>query len=174
MRDERMATEKPSAATAGTLDQSLELAAANAVVLQQQVAITRRAAVTSAASAMLALFSSGGDAGGDKAPAGGGGSTALAAAAEAAAAQASAASDAFPRAAGFSAGLAALDAGNVLGNVATLSTLLSALALARYVETGEDRYITAVNAAQQMLENATSEYERVCRFATGLGAPPNE
>ena len=169
-----MATDKPSAAAGAiaTLDQSLELAAANAVAAQQQVAVIRQAAVTAAASVMVALFTEGGEAGTEKIASPSGSAAELAAAAEAGAESAAAGGVAFPRAAGFSAALAAIDAENVLASVGTLSTLLATLALARYVATGDERFLEAQKAADAMLLAATARYERICSYAASLGSGP--
>jgi hypothetical protein len=64
-----------------------------------------------------------------------------------------------------SAALAIADAADALRGATTLAIVNSAMALTRYVMTGDDRYAAAATAGQAMVTDATHAYERIASAA---------
>ena len=64
-----------------------------------------------------------------------------------------------------SAALAIADAADALRGATTLAIVNSAMALTRYVMTGDERYATAATAGHVMMTDATRAYERVASAA---------
>jgi hypothetical protein len=176
----------PEAMLDGALCNALGLAAYNAVTAQQQAWISRQAAVTMACAGMISLCF--GATGGPAAPpaaqptnASGEGAasegsaadlveTARAAAEGLGKADGARAGGSAPAgAAGLARSLVLLDAGDQLRGATTLATLLSALALSRFVLTGDAKYAAAAEAAQRMQAEATDQYARICTLARESG-----
>jgi hypothetical protein len=147
-------------------------AAANAVNAQQQAMISRLAALNQACVLLLSQFGASAATGGAN-PSGAAAADAadlVDVASEGLVAVTSApaeggAGGALGELTSLSVALALLDAGDSLGSVATLSTLLQAIAIARFAETGSDQYAAAAALAETMIGNATSRYEELARFA---------
>jgi hypothetical protein len=165
----------PAEALDDAIAETLAMALRNAASAQQQAWVGRQAAVTMACAGMMSLcFGTTASTPPEASAAGGGtdthGAQALADAARRGLAElgesgrAAGAEDSSARkVVGFAKALACLDAADMLRGAATLSTLVQALALAKYVATGDDRYATAAEAGEHMLARATAEFERFSR-----------
>jgi hypothetical protein len=67
-----------------------------------------------------------------------------------------------------SAAIAIQDAADALRNVSTIATTAAGVAMAQLLATGEQKYVTALNEAQTMMEKATTDFGKVGDTATKI------
>ncbi|MGD3369612.1 hypothetical protein QT497_04945 [Xanthomonas citri pv. citri] len=57
--------------------------------------------------------------------------------------------------------IAVQDATDALRNVSTIATTAVGVAMAQYLATGDDKYVTALNQAQALMQGATDDFARI-------------
>jgi hypothetical protein len=67
-----------------------------------------------------------------------------------------------------SSAIAVQDAADALRNISTIATTAAGVAMAQFLATGEPRYETALNHAQDMVKSATSDYLRIGTAAASI------
>lgn len=67
-----------------------------------------------------------------------------------------------------SSAIAVQDAADALRNISTIATTAAGVAMAQYLATGEERYKNALDAAQQLMQNATTDFTNVGTAAANV------
>ncbi|KAB7772153.1 hypothetical protein [Xanthomonas maliensis] len=64
--------------------------------------------------------------------------------------------------------IAVQDATDALRNVSTIATTAVGVAMAQYLATGDEKYVTALTQAQALMQGATNDFERVGTAAASV------